>query len=66
MACLTAHMWLNLSASRATEAEDRDLAAKNRDDVEQLVQTRTQISRDRADATSTGHTLDLIVVNSTM
>jgi TPR repeat protein len=28
-----AHMWFNLSASRATEAEDRDSAAKNRDEL---------------------------------
>jgi TPR repeat protein len=28
-----AHMWFNLSASRATAAEDRDLAAKSRDEL---------------------------------
>jgi TPR repeat protein len=30
---VTAHMWFNLSASRATEAEDRDSAAKKRDEL---------------------------------
>ncbi len=30
---VTAHMWFNLSASRATEAEGRDSAAKNRDEL---------------------------------
>ena len=28
-----AHMWFNLSASRATEAEYRDSAAKSRDEL---------------------------------
>ena len=28
-----AHMWFNLAASRATDAETRDIAAKDRDDI---------------------------------